>query len=117
MRAMSTGRRRRVTPREQYPDFPATDHVDEITAKAVAVARNLDRLITTYIERGYVTSVRDFAGKIGVHHTILGRVIAGERWIDSEVLARLEVGTGQPLWETQVPIDMDSPPPFLTDGS
>lgn len=109
-----TGRRARQKLSERYPGFPHTDlpisEVDEVDAKVIAFARNLQGAINEFQVKGWATSLRDFARRVGVNHATLLGVLQGSTYPDAETIALLEVGTQRPLWERTAKLRSDRRP-------
>ncbi|WP_276908858.1 helix-turn-helix domain-containing protein [Corynebacterium riegelii] len=55
-------------------------------------------MLETLERVGVINSMHDFARRSGISHASIGRVIRGERWINGELLARLEDASGFRLW-------------------
>ena len=78
--------------------FSEANTDDPVLARAVQVARNIEHMLDVLMEQGVITSMSDFSVKTGISHASIGRVIRGERWINGELLARLEHASGCVLW-------------------
>lgn len=78
--------------------FSEVEVKDPVLARAVEVARNIECMLDVLMEQGVITSMSDFSAKSGISHASIGRVIRGERWINGELLARLEHTSGFRLW-------------------
>ena len=78
--------------------FSQVEVDDPVLARAVEVARNIECMLDVLMEQGVITSMSDFSAKSGISHASIGRVIRGERWINGELLARLEHASGCVLW-------------------
>lgn len=109
-----TGRRSRQGLRERYPDFPYTDlssaDMDEVDAKVIAFARNVQDALDEFQANGWATSLRDFARKVGLNHATLIGILQGRTYPDAETIALLEVGTQRPLWERTAKLRSDRRP-------
>lgn len=75
---------------------------DPVLARAVQVSRNIEHMLEVLESEGVITSMSDFSAKSGISHASIGRVIRGERWINGELLARLEHTSGFRLWGEHV---------------
>ena len=87
----SQTRPKRSTPAELTPDWPGRVSTDP-DAEAV-------RLLA--VRLGEVTegaSLRQIGQVTGVNHGVIGDVLAGRKWPDTQTLARLERGLETRLW-------------------
>ena len=80
--------------------------------KAQRFAIRLSKLIETHIQKGYCSSMRDFSRKVGISHSVIHGYLAGLTWVDGRNLARLEVRTGESLWDTQEAGALSQVPPY-----
>ena len=78
--------------------FSQVEVEDPVLARAVEVSRNIEHMLELLKDSGAITSMSDFSAKTGISHASIGRVIRGERWINGELLARLENASGCVLW-------------------
>ena len=109
------GRKRRTPLAETYPQFPFHDEaqMSEEAVKAQRFAVRLMRVIDAHVEAGHCSSMRDFARRVGISHSVIHGYLSGLTWVDGHNLARLEVAVGQPLWDTEPETPMAEKPPYL----
>lgn len=85
-----------------------------VDVKAQRFARNLSQAIEGFIACGYCGSIRDFARKVDIPHTVILGYIAGKTWVDGQSLAKLEAMTGWALWDSQPRQGAEAIPPFVS---
>lgn len=78
--------------------FSQVEVKDPVLARAVQVAKNIENMLETLERVGVINSMHDFARRSGISHASIGRVIRGERWINGELLARVEHASGFRVW-------------------
>lgn len=117
----NSGRRARRRLNERYPDFPHTNlasaEVNDVDAKSITFARNLLDVISEFQTKGWATSLRDFARRVGVNHATLIGILQGRTYPDAETIALLEVGTRRPMWERTARLRSDRRPPAFRPES
>ena len=78
----------RKTPRELTPDgWPEVTSPDPVAEVARQFALNLREAVGEQ-------SLRGASARIGVDHSTLVRILAGEAWPDLATIARIEIGLG-----------------------
>lgn len=78
--------------------------------KAMQFRSRLIEVIEKYIENGWASSYSDFAVRAGIGHTVLSRILSGDVWPSTAVLAQLEQAVELPLWPHQRSIKSDRRP-------
>lgn len=84
-------RPKRSTPAELTPGWPDRASPDPDAEAVRLLAARLGHLT-----RG--SSLRQVAETTGVSHSVIGNILAGRKWPDTQTLARLERGLEARLW-------------------
>lgn len=75
--------------------------VDEIDHKLIECAQALGAVIDEFINKGWCSSLREFALAVGVPHSSIIRILNGTTLPDIETVAKIEVITERPIWSKQ----------------
>ncbi|QMV85835.1 helix-turn-helix transcriptional regulator [Corynebacterium hindlerae] len=113
---MAGGRRPAKNFAAEYPGWPdiKAAEVDDVDDRRLLIfVHRLRAAVRDFEDRGWLTSHRDLARRIGTGHATILRVLRGDMWPTAETISKLETTLERELWPRQISGAPDTRPNSL----